>query len=74
MRPALPPTPLPVTPLLYAVGWTVIELASAASAARKRLWWFAHNALVHPVLGVAPGCRWAWAAHDWTAERMGGQE
>jgi hypothetical protein len=36
---------------------------------RRRLWWLAHNCIVHPLLGLVP-CRATERLHDWTAGRM----
>jgi len=36
----------------------------------KRVAWFVHNAIAHPLIGVLPTA-WAFRVHDHTAERMG---
>ena len=42
---------------------------------RLTVWKFAHNTLIHPLLGLCGpwhGPRWLLNAHDWTAERCKG--
>jgi len=37
-----------------------------------RLWWFVHNVISHPLIGIAPW-RPFFRFHDWTSRRMHGR-
>lgn len=39
------------------------------SALLHHLWWFTHNCIAHPLIGVLP-VRWTFAFHDYTSERI----
>ena len=36
---------------------------------RYRFWWFIHNCMIHPALGVWPLQLFIWC-HDWTAHKL----
>ena len=37
---------------------------------RLRWWYFVHNAVSHPLLGITGGAVWAERFHDWSARRL----
>lgn len=41
--------------------------------ARHAAWWFVHNCVAHPLLGVAPGDATV-RLHDWTSDRLNGRD
>lgn len=39
------------------------------SAAKHHLWWFVHNCVAHPLIGILP-VRETFAFHDYTSDRI----
>jgi hypothetical protein len=33
-------------------------------------WWFVHNCVAHPLIGVLPFAKWTFRFHDWTSHRI----
>jgi len=42
------------------------------SIARHNMWWFIHNAIAHPMIGIIP-CKKTFAFHDWTSKKINGE-
>lgn len=36
---------------------------------RHHFWWFVHNCIAHPVIGVCPK-KWAFNFHDYTSDKI----
>jgi hypothetical protein len=42
------------------------------SIAVHNWWWFVHNVIAHPMIGIAP-CKRTFAFHDWTSRKINGE-
>lgn len=39
---------------------------------KHHVWWFIHNCIAHPLIGVAP-CKKTFDFHDWTSKKINGK-
>lgn len=49
-------------------GWSS-PVPIGGNAPKSRAWWFFHNAVAHPLIGLLP-VSWAFKLHDLSAEKM----
>jgi len=51
-------------------GWRIEKWkAATGSALPHHLWWFVHNCIAHPMIGVLP-VRPTFAFHDYTSKKI----
>jgi hypothetical protein len=48
------------------------ERRERVSPARHAFWWWVHNCIAHPLIGVVPR-RFAFEFHDWTSRKLHGR-
>ena len=39
------------------------------SSYRHHFWWFVHNCIAHPIIGLLP-VQWAFSFHDFTSKKI----
>lgn len=53
------------------IAWFV-KLQNWTWVPRHYFWWFVHNSVVHPLLGILP-VKPLFDLHDWTSKKLAGE-